>query len=80
MGGFATNNEVRACLKEFVGRTKFDFTSGNLDYIGKNMRVKAGDGDADWMITKYNWSAGGEIDNIQGPLMGSWTNRAALSW
>jgi hypothetical protein len=80
MGGFSTNNTVQAGTHTFFKRTKFDFTSGNLDYLGQNLRVKAADGDNDWLIWKYNWDAGGDPDNIQGPLCGSWTNRATLDW
>lgn len=54
---------------------KFDYTSGDLDYAGKNTDLSAADGDTDWYIWKYTW-VGGNCTLIQGPRVTSWTNRA----
>jgi hypothetical protein len=59
--------------------TRFDWTSGDLDYKGKNETHKALVTATDWQIYKYTWAAGLPT-RIEGPLEGSWTGRAALSW
>lgn len=55
---------------------KYDYTSGNLDYAGKNTDLSALDADTDWYIWKYTW-VGSNCTLIQGPRVTSWTNRAS---
>jgi hypothetical protein len=58
---------------------QLDWTSGDLDYVGKHWRSNAADGDAGWAVWKFTWTAG-NLARIEGPLTGSWTNRATLDW
>lgn len=59
-----------------AGIKKYDYTSGNLDYIGENVNSDAADDDTDWTIYKVTWSSG-EVIIIQ-KKEGSWTGRDAL--
>jgi hypothetical protein len=58
---------------------RLDFTSGDLDYLGKHATNGASQSDSAWLIWKFTW-ASGNCTRIQGPLTGAWTNRASLSW
>lgn len=58
---------------------RYDYTSGNLDYKGLNTVHDAATSATTWNIYKYTWS-GTNLDRIEGPLIGSWDGRAALSW
>ena len=59
--------------------SQYDWTSGDLDYKGFNVTLAAADAATTWYIWKYTWSTGNPT-KIQGPLVGSWTGRAALGW
>ena len=69
---------VRAPIKGTYPYEQYDYTSGNLDYMGINTDPAAADADTDWCVFKYTWS-GGNCTKIQ-MLVGSWTGRAGLSW
>lgn len=72
--------DVEKLLAEnYWKQTRFDWTSGDLDYKGFNLVADASVDATDWYIWKYTWS-GGSPTIIQGPLIGTWTGRAALSW
>ena len=58
---------------------RFDYTSGDLDYKGAHSMHMAPMGDGGWYIWRYTWLAG-DLVRIQGPLRGSWTDRALLKW
>ena len=55
---------------------RFDMTSGNIDYIGRSLTHKS----SDMLIWKYSFDASDNITRIEGPLMGTWANRASLDW
>jgi hypothetical protein len=55
--------------------SKFDWTSGDLDYMGINGRIDAADADTDWIIVKYTWVAGNPTLIKQ--RVTSWTNRSS---
>lgn len=50
-----------------------------LDYMGLHILPDAATTDPNWHILKYTWD-GSEVSRIQGPLVGSWDDRAALGW
>lgn len=57
----------------------FDWTSGNLDYMGLNVVLGAAEAAATWYVFKFSWTLG-NITRCQGPIVGSWTGRAAMGW
>ena len=59
--------------------TRLDYTSGDLDYKGLHENNKANTDDGNWRIWKYTWSGDNPV-LIEGPLSGSWDNRASLEW
>ena len=59
---------------------RLDYTSGDLDYRGVNVGHKAGTGTNTWYVWKYTWNGSGACTRIEGPLVGSWDNRASLAW
>ena len=69
---------LRSPIKGVYPYEQYDYTSGDLDYMGINNDGSAADGDTDWIVFKYTWS-GGNCTKIQ-MLIGSWTGRAGLSW
>ena len=75
-----TMGDVEALLANaYWEDTLFDFTSGNLDYKGQHTVHKTAEGAATWWIWKYTWTSGNPT-RIEGPLVGSWTNRSSLAW
>ena len=59
--------------------TRFDFTSGDLDYKGLSVTHKAATDAGDlWHIWKYTWVAGLPI--YKQLLIGNWDDRATLGW
>lgn len=54
-------------------------SSGNLIYMGQNSVAGAAAADTEWRVSKFTWT-GANLTRIEGPLVGSWTGRAALSW
>jgi len=64
--------------QEWLDR-RYDYTSGNLDYLGKNVAI-AGTTSDDWQIFKFTYDGSGNVTRMQGPLVGTWDGRAALGW
>ena len=59
-------------------RLAFD-GSNNLIYLGVTRTLNVGTSDLHWWIYKFTWS-GSNLARIQGPIEGSWDNRADLGW
>ena len=58
---------------------KFEYdVNNNITYIGKHKSQDADTSSTDWYITKFTWSFG-QLTDIE-LLMGSWDNRATLTW
>lgn len=76
-----TMGDVESLLAEQYWKDKrFDWTSGDLDYMGLSTTHKASTSAGDlWWIFKFTWS-GGNPTRIEGPLNGNWDDRASLSW
>ena len=53
--------------------------SSNLSYIGVHEMHNMPDSDENFEIWKYTWTSG-NLARIEGPLRGSWTDRATLDW
>ena len=59
---------------------RFDYTSGDLDYMGKSEHHRAAtDVGSLWYIWKFTWD-GTDLTLMEGPLVGNWDNRASLNW
>lgn len=58
---------------------RFEYSSGDLIYKGVNVTHKAATDAATWYIWKYTWD-GDDCTRIEGPLEGTWDNRASLAW
>ena len=59
--------------------TRMTYSSGDLQYKGIHATHKAATSDTSWLIWKYTWTAS-DLTRIEGPLEGSWDNRASLDW
>ena len=60
---------------------RFDYTSGNLDYIGNSLIHKASTSSSNlWYIWKYTYDGSSNLTRIEGPLPGNWEDRATLDW
>ena len=66
-------------LSSYWKQKRFDFTTGDLDYMGKHKNQNAPTSDSDWIVWKFTWSSSLPTV-IKGPLSGSWDNRASLLW
>lgn len=60
--------------------SRTEFIGSDLIYQGFNPIFNALTSASDWRIYKYTWDASGNPTRKQGPLTGSWDNRASLSW
>ena len=74
-----TTGYTQGDLDAYWKDMRLDFTSGDLDYKGLHIVHGTAEGTATWFIWKYTW-VGGNLTMKEGPLIGSWTGRAALSW
>jgi hypothetical protein len=54
--------------------------SGNLLFKGVHPVLGADPAAGGWLIWKFTWDLSGNLSLKQGPLTGTWENRAALSW
>jgi hypothetical protein len=52
---------------------------GNKVYEGRHLKQSADMNDTDWYIWKYSMDGESRVGE-QGPLIGAWTERAALDW
>jgi hypothetical protein len=66
---------VRSPIAGSFPYTQFDWTSGDLDYMGINGSISAADGDTTWVIFKYTWVSGNPTVIKQ--RVTSWTARAS---
>jgi hypothetical protein len=55
-----------------------EYSNGVLLYEGKHYKHNAPESDEEWAIWKYTTS-NGDV-RVEGPLVGSWTNRTGLDW
>ncbi len=53
--------------------------SGNVEYIGVNTMDGIDGSILTWQVSKVVYDTG-NIDYIEGPIMGEWDERAALPW
>ena len=59
---------------------KYDYSGGaNIIYIGRNAERESSDSDVTWAVWKLSYS-GDNITSSEGPITGSWTDRADLDW
>jgi hypothetical protein len=60
---------------------RYDFTSGNLDYIGRTLNPNASASAGQlWWIWKYTWDVASKLSRMEGPFPGNWDDRASLDW
>ena len=59
---------------------RFDYGTGDLDYRGCNITHKAATDEETWEIWKFTYDVSNNVTRIEGPLSGSWDNRASLDW
>jgi len=65
--------------KTYWKDSRYDSTSGNLDYKGLNRIANSSGSESNWQIWKFTWSSGNLIRK-QGPIEGKWDDRASLGW
>ena len=58
---------------------RYEFSDGNVIFKGLHEDHKASMADDNWQIWKLTYDDG-NITRIEGPLIGSWSNRASLAW
>jgi hypothetical protein len=56
---------------------RMEWNGDDLIYKAYHTSTDANQGDTNWYIYKYTWSSG-DLIRLQGPAVGSWTNRASL--
>jgi len=59
---------------------RFEWSSGNLIYMGVHRLHQATETEAEWAIWKFTWDASSNLTRMEGPLEGTWNGRASLSW
>jgi hypothetical protein len=78
VGGVNSRDQIIG-LDAYWHDVKFEFSSGLPIYKGVHALHDAADTATNWEIWKFTWS-GADPARVEGPLEGSWTGRAALSW
>jgi len=78
VGGIG-KKDVLANLNAFWKDKRYDYSSGDLIYMGVCTYHDNATSEEDWEIWKFTYGADG-IARIEGPLKGSWTGRASLAW
>jgi hypothetical protein len=58
---------------------RMEYSGGNITYRGCHRVVNIATSDKEWLVWKYTWT-GSDLTMIQGPLRGSWEDRASLGW
>ena len=58
---------------------RYSYSGGKVEYKGTHTLINPPVSDPDWVITKYSYT-GNNLSLEQGPLVGSWDNRATLGW
>ena len=61
------------------GVTLFDFTSGNLDYIGSHIDSSAATSVGGWHVWKFTYDGSNNVLRIE-KLLGIYDDRAGFSW
>jgi len=59
--------------------TRYSYALGKLEYKGTNSSINPSTSALDWTIVKYSYF-GNDLVMEQGPLVGSWDDRASLAW
>lgn len=59
--------------------TRMEYSGENIIYKGIHATHDAVTSNTSWLVWKFTWS-GGNLIRIEGPLEGSWDNRASLGW
>jgi len=54
--------------------------SNNMIYMGYNRIHESATSDATWYIWKFTYDGSNNLIRKEGPLDGTWDNRASLSW
>ena len=54
--------------------------SGNIEYIGVNTIDGVDGGLLTWQVSKVVYAVSGNIDYIEGPIVGEWDEAASLPW
>ena len=59
--------------------TRFEWSDGNPIYLGKSPEHNKATDEDGWKIWKFIWS-GSDLILRQGPMHGTWDDRASLDW
>ena len=60
---------------------RFDYTSGNLDYMGKSLLTNPSTSTGNyWWIWKFSYDGSDNLTLMEGPLPGNWDDRSTLNW
>jgi hypothetical protein len=66
-------------LSSFWRDVRMEYSSNKMQYKGCHYIHKSLTSDSEWEIWKYTWD-GDDLVRMEGPLRGSWDNRASLDW
>ena len=59
--------------------TRYSYLSGKMNYKGTHNTINPMTSDPNWAIFKYSYT-GNDLVLEQGPIVGSWDDRASLAW
>ena len=69
-----------AVLSGYWRDQRLEYTGSNLTYKGVNETHNIGTDDSSWQVWKFSYDGSDNLVRIEGPLSGSWDNRASLDW
>ena len=55
-------------------------SSGMIQYRGVHPQAGVNYENNGWYIQKYVYNSSGNLERIEGPLRGRWSNKEALGW
>jgi len=59
---------------------RYEFSGDLPIYSAVHKSPTAADSDGNWLVWKYTYDGNSKLSLIQGPIRGSWNDRASLGW
>ena len=73
------SRDAKIGLDLFWRVRRFEYSGGDVKYIGCNEILDAETSAETWVIWKYTYISG-DVSLIEGPITGAWDSRITLDW
>ncbi len=72
-------SSLRVTQRPWHRRVKITWSGDTISYIGQHVEANAATSAPGWEVFKLTWS-GDDVTDIQGPLVGTYDDKASLGW